>query len=179
MFVRRFVSAVIALSAFAGAASAQDPMRVRITAPGEGMVSESVDLPLNKAAVIELPRDARDVLVANPSIADAVIRTPRQVYLLGMANGRTNVFFFDGHGNEILDLQVNVSADLTQLQTMLHRYVGQDVSVEAVDGQVVLSGAVESSAAADRAVKLAQRWVEEPEDVYSMVSITGGEQVLL
>jgi Flp pilus assembly secretin CpaC len=30
-------------------------------------------LPLNKAIIIELDRDARDVFVANPTIVDAVV----------------------------------------------------------------------------------------------------------
>lgn len=179
MFGRRILAGLIAAATLTGAASAQEPMRVRITAPGDGVVNESVDLPLNKAAVIELPRDARDVLVANPGIADAVIRTPRQVYLLGMAVGNTNVFFFDGNGNQILDLEVSVANDVSQLQTMLDRYVDKNIRADAIDSRIVLTGSTESSASADQALKLAQRWVEDPEDVYSMISVTGTDQVLL
>ena len=180
MFVRRILAALVAAAMFAGVAAAQEPMRVRITGPGDGAYSDSIDLPLNKAAVVELPRDARDVLVANPNIADAVIRTPRQVYLLGMTVGKTNVFFFDGNGNEILDLEVSVATDVSQLQSMLDRYIRNgNVRAEAVDDQIVLTGAVESAATADQALKLAQRWVETPESVFSMVSISGNEQVML
>jgi len=180
MFVRRILAALVAASLFAGVAAAQEPMRVRITGPGDGAFSDSIDLPLNKAAVVELPRDARDVLVANPNIADAVIRTPRQVYLLGMTVGKTNVFFFDGNGNEILDLEVSVATDVSQLQSMLDRYIGNgSVRAEAVDDQIVLTGSVESASRADQALKLAQRWVETPESVFSMVSISGNEQVML
>ena len=158
MFVRRILAALVAASLFAGVAAAQEPMRVRITGPGDGAFSDSIDLPLNKAAVVELPRDARDVLVANPNIADAVIRTPRQVYLLGMTVGKTNVFFFDGNGNEILDLEVSVATDVSQLQSMLDRYIRNgNVRAEAVDDQIVLTGAVESAATADQALGSGRR----------------------
>ncbi len=173
--------AALTFGAAAFAAPAADDLRhVRITAPGEGPVSETLSLPVNKAAVVELPRQARDVLVANPAIADAVIRTPTQVYLLGMSAGQTNVFFFDAAGNEILDLELNVATDVSALQTMLDRYVtGGGVRAEAVNNQIVLTGGVPSSLAADQAVKLARRWVEDADNVFSMINITGAEQVML
>jgi len=169
----------VALMLCGAAQAADDPMRVRITNPGGGMITESIDLAVNKAAVVELPQQARDVLVANPAIADAVIRTPRQVYLLGMTVGRTNIFFFDGHGEQILDLQVNVVTDLSDLQAMLDKFVPGSVEAAPVNDRIVLTGAAPSSAAADQALKLAQSWVEQPENVYSMISITGKEQVML
>jgi len=58
-------------------------MQVHITAPGNGPAAQTLDLPLSKAAVIHLPVDAVDVLVTNPDIADAVIRTSRRAYILG------------------------------------------------------------------------------------------------
>lgn len=175
------IAAALAALAFAAPAAAADDLRhIRITAPGEGAVSEKLNLPVNKAAVVELPRAARDVLVANPAIADAVIRTPTQVYLLGMSPGATNVFFFDAAGNEILDLELNVATDVSALQAMLDRYVpGGNVRAEAIDNQIVLTGGVPSGVAADQAMKLAQRWVEDAENVFSMINITGAEQVML
>jgi len=46
---------------------------------GAATNSQSLKVGLNKSLVIDLPRDARDILVSNPVIADAVIRTPRRI----------------------------------------------------------------------------------------------------
>src|SRR5262245_52880849 len=60
-----------------------------------------VPLGVGKSMVIDLPRDAKDVLVANPEIANAVVRSTRRAYLIGVKVGQTNVFFFDAEGRQI------------------------------------------------------------------------------
>jgi len=66
-------------------------------------------LSIDKAAVIDLPRDAAEVLVANPAIARHVQRTPRRVYIIGGSQGATNIHFFDAQGRKILALNVVVT----------------------------------------------------------------------
>jgi pilus assembly protein CpaC len=51
--------------------------------------------------VIDLPRDIKDVLVADPTIANAVIRSSRRAYLIGVKVGQTSVYFFDADGQQI------------------------------------------------------------------------------
>ncbi|MEM9988885.1 MAG: pilus assembly protein N-terminal domain-containing protein, partial [Pseudomonadota bacterium] len=69
---------------------------------GEGETSRKLILPLGKAAIVELPRDASDIMVSNPAIVDPVIRTPRKVYITGLQPGQANAFFFDRRNNQIL-----------------------------------------------------------------------------
>ena len=78
--------------------------------------SQLVELPVGKARIIKLPVDARDALVADPSVADVVIKTPRLAYLLGRRVGATNAFFFDGDGNEIARLEIDVQIDLVSVR---------------------------------------------------------------
>src|SRR6202049_1885885 len=60
------------------------PTRVRFLARGIG-----------KSVIVDLPRDVKDVLVADPKIANAVVRSPQRAYIIGSAVGQTNVVFFD------------------------------------------------------------------------------------
>ena len=62
-------------------------------------VHQRLTLSLDKAAVVQLDADARDVLVSNPDMVDAVVRTPRRIFLLATKVGQTNAFFFDAAGN--------------------------------------------------------------------------------
>src|ERR1043166_8293726 len=48
-----------------------------------------------KSVVIDLPRDIKDVLVAEPKYANAVVRSTRRAYLIGVAVGQTNIYFLD------------------------------------------------------------------------------------
>ncbi len=58
-------------------------------------------LGIGKSVIVDLPRDVKDVLVADPKIANAVIRSPQRAYIIGAAVGQTNVVFFDSDGQQI------------------------------------------------------------------------------
>ncbi|WP_339741777.1 pilus assembly protein N-terminal domain-containing protein, partial [uncultured Maricaulis sp.] len=155
-------------------------MQVYIREPGNGPVSESLLLPLSKAAVINLPVDAVDILVTNPEVVQAVIRTPRRAYLLGISVGQTNAFFFDADGQLILDLDLRVERDLGPLQESLNRFLpNARVTAEAMNDHIVLSGSVPNAVDADTALSIAQRWVDDPAQILSMISIEGRDQVML
>jgi pilus assembly protein CpaC len=172
-------------AAHAGALADDPPkygntMRVQITNAGDGPLAEQLLLPLNKSAIVELPVDAADVLISNPEIADVVVRTARRVYVVGMEVGQTNAFLFDSDGEQILNLEIRVEHDVAALQDMIDRLLPKSrVKVEAINGSLVLTGLVPSSAEADQARRLAERFATDPEQIISMVSITGKEQVLL
>ena len=79
----------------ASAPSAAEPVqKLRIRPGGAGPQSHRVILPISKGMIVELPEDARDVLVSNPNLVDAVVRIPRQIYLVVLKAGLTNAFFF-------------------------------------------------------------------------------------
>ena len=69
--------------------------------------------------VIDLPRDVKDVLVADPKIANAVVRSSRRAYLIGVAVGQTNVFFFDADGAQIAGFDIAVTRDLNGVRAAL------------------------------------------------------------
>jgi len=155
-------------------------LQVNIREPGAGPVSEDIDLPVGQAAVIHLPVDAVDVMVANPEVADAVVRAADRTVLLGQGVGTTNVFFFDADGALILDLAVRVERDIASLERALRRYVPEGrIEAEAMNANIVLSGTVPSAAAADAALQVARRFTEQPEQVLSFLSVEGREQVML
>lgn len=157
-----------------------DPAHVKIDASGLASGSRSMVLGLDKAAIIELPVDARDVLVSNPKIVDAVVRTSRRTYLIGMAVGQTNAFFFNDKGKQILNLEISVERDLTRLRDSLRDYFpDSNIDVQAMNDHVVLSGSVANAVDADKAKDMAARYIGNKENVLSMLSITGKEQVML
>lgn len=178
--------AAAASTATTGAAQAQadlertNTMQVVIRSPGEGRVSERLNLPLGEAAILHLPVDAVEVMVANETVADAVVRTPRRALLLGQSVGRTNIFFFDRDGQLILDLDVRVERDMDGLREALARFVpGARIEAESMNSNIVLSGAVPSAAAADAAMQVARRWADDPDQVVSFLAIEGRDQVML
>ena len=119
-----FVRIVAVAAALACAVAVTTPVRadsVESPAPAaQGQrQNRTVKLGLNKSLVVDLPRDARDVLVSNPVIADAVMRTPRRIYLTGVAVGQANIIVFDRAGGQIVTLDLEVERDNSMLQRML------------------------------------------------------------
>jgi pilus assembly protein CpaC len=159
---------------------AQAPQTVKVELGGSSSVSRSLSLPRGKSAIIDLPIDARDVLVSNPAVADAVLRTPRRIYVLGVAPGQTDAVFFDEMGREILSLNIRVDQATGALEETLKRIVpGADVHIEPVNDSIVLTGTVANLGESDQVQKLAERFVAKPEQVLNMLSIRGGDQVML
>jgi pilus assembly protein CpaC len=156
------LSAAMAFGPGAGVALAQptDAQSLHITQGGDGATATSLVLGVGKAAIIDLPADARDVLLSNPAVADAVVRTARRVYVIGRTLGNTNAFFFDANGGQIANLEIRVEPDIEPLNELLRRHAPDgSVRAEAVNGSLVLTGSVHSPAEADRALQIAQRYV--------------------
>ncbi|MGC1302419.1 MAG: type II and III secretion system protein family protein [Caulobacteraceae bacterium] len=137
-------------------------------------------LPRGKSAVIELPVDARDVLVSDPATADVVLSSPRRIYVLGKKSGSTDAVFVDGMGHQILHLNVRVDQDTAAVAETLNRILpGASVHVEAVNDSLILSGEVPNAAEADKAIRIATAFVDKPEKILNMLSVAGPEQVML
>ena len=69
-----------------------------------------LNLGFNKAVAIDLPTDLKEILVADPQTVNVVLRTVRRIdNIVGGAVGRTNVFFYDDYGQQIVALDVFVS----------------------------------------------------------------------
>lgn len=141
---------------------------------------QSVQLGVGKSVVIDLPRDVKDVLVANPEIANAVIRSSRRAYLIGGKIGQTNIFFFDETGAQIVGYDIAVTRDLNGLRSTLRRmFPGSDVSIEGAGEGVMLSGTVTSPAEAQQAYDLAVRLVGGDTKVLNAITVKGRDQVML
>jgi len=147
------LAALACLPAATAAAQSQGYMRL---AAGDDLADKVVNLGVNKSMVIDLPRPAADVLVSNPTIADAVLRTSTRLYLIGMELGQASVFLFDNAGAQIASFSIYVEADLSTLNQLLVEAIPDGyVHAKAMNGYIVLSGQVPSSSDASRAVQLA------------------------
>ena len=123
--------------------------------------SSHVTLGAGKSVVIDLPRDIKDVLVANPKVANAVVRTSRRAFIIGIANGSTNIFFFDSAGKQIAAYDVAVARDVGPIQAAIARLIpDSDVKVEAVGDGIILTGTVANQADAQQANEIAAHFVE-------------------
>jgi pilus assembly protein CpaC len=173
------MAAAAACAALAGPLAAL-PAHAQPEMAGAQASTRSLSLGKGKSAVIELPTDARDVLVTNPKVADAVLRTPRRIFILGVDTGQTDAVFFDQMGRRILSLDIRVDLDTNAVSETIRRVVPRaHIKVESVNQSLVLSGVAESASDADAAMRIAQQFVDKPDRVLNLIGIAGKEQVML
>jgi pilus assembly protein CpaC len=143
--------------------------------------SRYVRIGLNKSVVIRLPAAARDVLVGNPDIVDAVVRTKNTAYLFARAPGQTNIFFFDERGQQILALDLEVAQDMAALRKLMQRTMpGTRITVDTIGDNVVLGGIAATPGEAKMAMDLAVKFSGGDEKkVISAMNVIGKEQVML
>lgn len=137
-------------------------------------------LGIGKSVVIDLPRDVKDVLVADPRIANAVVRSAQRAYIIGVTVGQTNVFFFDAEGQQIAGYDIAVKRDLNGIRAAIKQsFPGADVQVEGVGEGVIVTGSVSSSTEAQQIGEIAARLVGNANGVVNSIVIRGRDQVML
>jgi len=171
--------AIAAAGAPAAAASIEPPLSHVRTAAADA-TSRFVALGIGKSMVVDLPSDVKDVLVSNPAIANAVVRSARRAYLIGVAIGQTNIYFFDADGRQIAGFDIAVKRDLNGLRDALKQLLpDEDVKVEGVNDGVMLSGSVANAAESQQAVDVATRLVGDISKVVNALTIRGRDQIML
>src|SRR5665213_3997335 len=177
------LAASIAACAFATVTPvhAADPAHVPvISVAASEATSRFIPLGIGKSVAIDLPADIKDVLVADPKIANAVIRSSRRVYMIGVAIGQTNIFFFDAAGKQIAGFDIAVTRDLNGVRGALKQAMPDaDIHIEGVGDGIMLSGSAASAAESQQAYDLATRLVGDGTKVVNGIAVRGRDQVML
>src|SRR4051812_9914204 len=144
------------------------------------MNARPVALGIGKSMVIDLPRDIKDVLVADPKIANAVVRSAQRAYIIGATVGQTNIVFFDSAGQQIAAYDIAVTRNLNGIRAAMRQILpNADIQVEGINEGVVLYGSVFSPIEMQQAGDLAARLVGGIEKVVNSITVRGRDQVML
>jgi pilus assembly protein CpaC len=150
-----------------------------VAADGQ-MNARFLSLGIGKSIVIDLPRDIKDVLVADPKIANAVVRSAQRAYIIGAAIGQTNIVFFDSAGQQIAAYDIAVKRDLNGIRAAMRQILpNADIQIEGINDGVMLSGSVSNPIEVQQAGDLAARLVGGVEKVVNSIAIRGRDQVML
>lgn len=190
---RLVVPALAALLALAAPAASSFAEETQITVSHAAYgATRQVEIGLNKSIILDLPAGVAEVVVSQPNIAGAIMRTRTRAILQGMEGGDTNIFFLDDAGQTIQVFDVRVIKEPSQvgnaLEQALARVIpGSNIQVESVylenvnnpSNRVVLTGTVLSSDDRDRAMQVAVQFAGSPENVANIINVSGSQQVML
>jgi len=129
---------------------------------------------------VDLPGDIKDVLVADPKIANAVVRSAQRAYIIGATVGQTNIVFFDAQGQQIAAYDIAVKRDLNGARAALKQLLpNADIQIDGLGDGVVLSGSAANQIEAQQAGDLAARVAGGADKVVNNVTVRGRDQVML
>jgi pilus assembly protein CpaC len=151
----------------------------QVSADGQ-MNARFLSLGIGKSIVIDLPRDIKDVLVADPKIANAVVRSAQRAYIIGAAVGQTNIVFFDSAGQQIAAYDIAVKRDLNGARAALKQIMpNSDIQIDGLGDGIVLTGTASSPIEAQQAGDLAARLAGGADKVVNSITVRGRDQVML
>ena len=160
----------------------------------DAAIARRIDLSVGKSIVIDLPRDAGEVFVAEPKVANAVVRTARKIFIIGTGAGTTSVFVMDKQGQQIAALDIGVAKELARKLSILREVIKKalpkaDIKVTSVGDNFVLSGTVDSALEVQSAIDIANNLVGQSGGflgiggsqgkVVNALQVRGRDQVML
>lgn len=176
MYLKNVIAAILtgcALSAASVGSVSAETLRVV-----ENSVSETLNIPMNRAVVVESDVSFAELSIANPEIADISTLSDRTVYVLGKAPGLTTLTLLDATGQLITNVDVRVSADISEFKERLRQILPNEaIEVRTANDGIVLSGTVSSTSKLNQALHLAERYA--PGSVSNLMNVGGVQQVML
>ena len=173
-----FMCVAAALLAIAPASSAPaaagDPLRI-------GSVSDAsaqhLQLGVGQSVIVDLPDEAGEIYVGDPTVANAIVRSAKRIYISAVANGQTSIFALGRDGRRIAVFQVSVGRAVTELLNLLNTALpGNEIHVRTVENTIILTGSVASAEEAQKALDIADGFVNDtaPSTQGATVSISNG-----
>ncbi len=160
------------------ATSALSPVAAETLRVMQGAASSALNVPMNRAVVVESDVPFAELSIANPGIADISTLSDKTIYVLGKAPGRTTLTILSPDGKLIANVEIQVTPDIGEFKERLQQILpGEKIEVRTANDGIVLSGTVSSTAKLDRALDLANRYA--PERVSNLMSVGGTQQVML
>lgn len=160
------------LTLMAAAPAAAEPFSA------ESARSRTITVPRNKSLSFRLDTPASKIVIAQPETAQIVATTDRSFYVRGKELGSTNLLIYGPGGQlmEVVDVRVGYDADALS-SDLAAALPGEPVKVSNLGEGLLLTGEVSNTAAAARALALAERFA--PKSVTSALTVRASQQVVL
>jgi pilus assembly protein CpaC len=173
--VSAFCVPIIASCLTSGVCWAQNTSRVKI----ETASPQKLSLTVGKSVIIGSPDPVKRISLAAPEVADSMVLSPRQIYIIAKVPGVTNLTLWgaDDHVSTIIDLEI--SPDISRLKEDLHRIFPEEKSlrVTGAHDNVTLSGTISSTSNLSQVLALAEPYF--PGKVVNLLEVSGVHQVMI
>lgn len=136
-----------------------------------GGESQMLKLTTGKSTIIDVPVAIKRASLANPDIADAIVLSPRQIYVTGKGFGVTNLTLWGKDEQVFTILDIEVDLDISRLKEQLRVLLPDEnlIRIAAAHDHVTLSGLVSNSARQSQVLAVAEAYA--PKKVLNFLRI--------
>ena len=148
-------------------------------AAGEGMAlplstireAQQVSLVVGKSTVLDMPVAIKRASLADPLIADAIVLSPKQIYVTGKGYGSTNLTLWGKDDQVLAIFDLDVGVDLTRLKQHLGELLPDETNLrlKGTNDHVTVSGTVSSEARLSQVMAVAEAYA--PKKVLNFLKV--------
>ena len=131
--------------------------RIGVERASAASYSQRLTLGVGRAIIVDLPGEASEIIVGDPKVANAVVRSTRKIYVMGVSTGQTTIIALDKAGAQIANIELNVGRDLGELSKLLKAAIPKsNIQVRQINYTLILTGEVDSAGEAALALDVAK-----------------------
>lgn len=133
--------------------------------------TEKLNLVAGKSQVIDTAVSIIRASIADPEVADTVVLSPKQLYVVGKKVGATNLTLWDEKGRVLTIYNVEITPDLDRLKQQLQHLLPdeQKIQIESSHDFVTISGKVNSSARLKEVLAIAEAYA--PSKIINLLQV--------
>lgn len=132
---------------------------------------QALDLIMGKSTVVDVPVAIKRASLADPAIADAIVLSPKQIYVTGKGYGSTNLTLW-GKDDQILAIfDVEVALDVARLKEQFSQLLPEEtnINIASSNDHLTLSGTISSPAKLTQALAVAEAFA--PKRVINLLKV--------
>jgi pilus assembly protein CpaC len=132
---------------------------------------QQVSLVVGKSMVVDMPMVIKRASLADPQVADAIVLSPRQIYVTGKGYGTTNLTLWGKDDQVIAVFDLDVGIDLVRLKQHLQELLPDETNIhlKGTHDHVTISGTVSSEGRAHQVLTIAEAYA--PKKVLNFLKI--------
>lgn len=154
--------------AAAGVASANESIVRKVSSVPD---SQQVSLVVGKSTVVDLSVPIKRASLADPQIADAIVLSPKQIYVTGKGYGTTNLTIWGREDQVLAVFDLDVGVDLVRLKQHLAELLPDETNIhlKGTHDHVTISGTISSEGRLHQVLSVAEAYA--PKKVLNFLKI--------
>src|SRR5512146_1339523 len=133
--------------------------------------AQQVSLVVGKSTVVDMQVAIKRASLADPQIADAIVLSPKQIYVTGKGYGTTNLTLWGKDDQVIAVFDLDVGVDLARLKQHLGELLPDETNLhlKGTHDHVTISGTVSSEGRLNQVLAVAEAYA--PKKVLNFIKV--------